>query len=179
NGRWLREELSDEAIVDRMAAWAYNRDNLLKVIPLVRERIDTFSDVAPLASFFVEGLPKLGADDLAMKNMEPADVVRALQFVLWELEALGDWERDAIQAVFTSLAERMGLKIRDLLAPVFVAISGKPVAPPLYDSIEILGPDLSRARVRHAIEVLGGVSNKQSKRLEKEYRSLAGGDAGN
>jgi glutamyl-tRNA synthetase len=36
----------------------------------------------------------------------------------------------------------------------------------------LLGPDMSRARVRHAIEVLGGVSKKAAKRLEKEYQSL-------
>ena len=40
------------------------------------------------------------------------------------------------------------------------------------DSLVILGLDLSRARVRHAIAVLGGVSKKLSKTLEKEYRAL-------
>ena len=37
----------------------------------------------------------------------------------------------------------------------------------------MLGPDMSRARLRHAIEVLGGVSKKAAKRLEKEYRALS------
>ena len=48
------------------------------------------------------------------------------------------------------------MKIRDVLGPVFVAISGKPVSPPLFDSMALIGPDMSRARLRHAIEVLGG-----------------------
>jgi glutamyl-tRNA synthetase len=40
------------------------------------------------------------------------------------------------------------------------------------DSMEMLGPDMSRARIRHAIEVLGGVSKKALKRLEKDYQRL-------
>ena len=36
----------------------------------------------------------------------------------------------------------------------------------------MLGPDMSRARIRHALEVLGGVSKKAAKRLDKEYIAL-------
>ena len=43
----------------------------------------------------------------------------------------------------------------------------------LFDSMALIGPDMSRARLRHAIEVLGGVSKKQLKKLEKEYAGLA------
>jgi len=38
----------------------------------------------------------------------------------------------------------------------------------------MLGPDMSRARIRHAIEILGGVSKKAMKRLDKDYRQLTG-----
>ena len=73
--------------------------------------------------------------------------------------------------LFVELADKLAMKIRDVLAPVFIAVSGKPVSPPLFDSMELLGPDMVRARIRHAINVLGGVSKKQLKKLEKEYRS--------
>lgn len=172
NGRWIREDLNDGEIADRMEAWAYNRENLLRIIPLIKERVDVFSEVAPMVSFFVEGMPDVDESDFAFKNQEPEDTRKILQFALWELEALTEWHRDAINELFRSLADRMGLKIRDVLAPMFVAISGKPVSPPLFDSMAILGPDMVRARVRHALGVLGGVSNKQAKRLEKAYRAL-------
>ena len=42
----------------------------------------------------------------------------------------------------------------------------------VVDSMDMLGPDMSRARIRHAIEVLGGVSKKAAKRLEKEFQAL-------
>ena len=40
------------------------------------------------------------------------------------------------------------------------------------ESMEILGADMTRARLRHAVEVLGGVSKKETKRLDKEFRTL-------
>ena len=66
----------------------------------------------------------------------------------------------------------MELKIRAFLGPLFLALSGRTVALPLYDSMVILGPDLTRVRIREAIEILGGVSKKQAKRFEKRYREL-------
>lgn len=175
NGRWIREELSDEAIADRMTAWALNRDNLMQVIPLLKERVDIFSQFAPQALLFVDGMPELTEASFEHKKLQQEDVVRILQFAAWELDALRAWDRESIHQTLSTLAERMDLKIRDLLAPLFVAIAGKPVSPPLFDSMSLLGPDMCRARVRHALEAAGGVSKKQAKRLEKEYRSLLDG----
>ncbi|MEX0942148.1 MAG: glutamate--tRNA ligase [Pseudomonadales bacterium] len=169
NGRWIRENLDDEAIADRISAWAYNRDNLLKVIPLVKERVDVFSEIAPMASFLFEGLPEVAATDFEFRNTDKEDTLKVLQFVLWDLEALISWDRESINQLFIALAAKLDLKIRDVLAPIFVAITGKPVSPPLFDSMALLGPDMCRARVRHAMVVLGGVSKKQAKRLAKEY----------
>ena len=74
--------------------------------------------------------------------------------------------------------EWMQLKIRDFLKPLFVALSGRSVSLPLFDSMVFLGPDLTRMRLREALKALG-VSKKQAKRLEKqhrEYRSSLGNE---
>ena len=170
NGRWLREELSDEDFADRITQWAFNRDNLLKIIPLIKERVDVFSEFAPRASLFAEGLPEVSAADFEIKGVPIEDVIRILQFALWQTEALRDWNRDSLNVLFVDLAEKLEMKIRDVLAPVFIAIAGKPVAPPLFDSMAILGTDMTRARLRHALKVAGGVSKKKLKKLEREYR---------
>lgn len=173
NGRWLRETLDDEAFADRLQTWLYNRENLMSIIPLVKERVDVFSQLAPMISFFAEGMPALTADDFLIKGKDEDEVKRILQFALWRLEAQTDWHRDSLNRLFEQLAEDMSLKIREVLAPMFIAISGKPVSPPLFDSMALLGPDMCRGRVRHALTVLGGVSKKQAKRLEKDYNSMA------
>jgi glutamyl-tRNA synthetase len=96
-----------------------------------------------------------------------------LQFVLWRLEAQQDWERGALFESLKQLSESLDLKPKALFAPLFIAMSGKSSAYSIPDSMSILGPDLTRARLRNAIAVLGGVSKKAAKRLEKEYATLA------
>ena len=84
--------------------------------------------------------------------------------------------RSAADAVvYTGLKDALEVKVKDFLAPLFVAIAGSSASFSVVDSMEMLGPDMSRARIRHAIEVLGGVSKKAAKRLEKEYQNLSEG----
>ena len=126
-----------------------------------------------MAAFLVDGLPAYDESAFNTKHQSLDEIKRVLQFAVWRAEALNDWQHDPLNKLFVDLAEALTMKIRDVLGPVFVAISGKPVSPPLFDSMALIGPDMSRARLRHAIEVLGGVSKKQLKKLEKEYAGLA------
>ena len=57
------------------------------------------------------------------------------------------------------------------MAPLFIAIAGSTSSFSVMDAMVLLGSDMSRARIRHAIDVLGGVSKKQLKKLEKEYQN--------
>ncbi len=95
-----------------------------------------------------------------------------LQFALWRLEALRTWERGELFAELKTLAEQMGLKIKDAIAPVFVAIAGSTASFPVVDSMQIIGPDMSRARIRHAINALGGFGKSKQKDLEKIFDKL-------
>jgi glutamyl-tRNA synthetase len=136
--------------------------------------METLSDFAPLASFLVSGTLPLNEESFAGVKAEREATVRQMQFALWRLEALRHWSRDTIWDDLKNLADTLDIKIKDLLAPLFVAIAGSSASFSVVDSMELLGPDMSRARIRHAIEVLGGVSKKALKRLEKEYQQLAG-----
>jgi len=71
-----------------------------------------------------------------------------------------------------SLAKAMGIKMGDFMQPLFVAIAGTPNSWSVVESMTMLGPDMTRARLRHALNVLEGFSKKESKRVEKEYQAL-------
>lgn len=174
NGRYIREDLDVKAFAKRIQDWALNEDYLMKIAPLVQQRVDTLGDLGFLSAFFFANEVNPSAEDLKASSKKDDDVLlRIFQFGLWRLEALKTWKSEAIQEVFKTLATEMDLKIRDVVKPYFVAISGSASSTPLFDSMEVLGPDLSRVRVRKAIDALGGVSKKAAKRLEKEYRTLA------
>ena len=172
NGLWIREDLDEEALADRLVAWAYNRENLLRVLPHAQKRMETLSDFGPLAGFLVAGTLDIDATSFDSVRGERDDVVKGLQFALWRLEAQRHWTRENIWNDLKGLADGFGIKIKDFLAPLFIAISGSSASFSVVDSMELLGPDMSRMRIRHAIEVLGGVSKKAAKRLEKEYQQL-------
>jgi glutamyl-tRNA synthetase len=173
NGLWLREDLDQEQLADRLVEWAYNRDNLLKVLPHAQKRMETLSDLAPLAGFLVSGTLPIDEASFAAVPGEGEEIVRHLQFALWRLEAQRHWTRDNIWGDLKGIADALGVKVKDFLAPLFVAIAGSSASFSVVDSMEMLGPDMSRTRIRHAIEVLGGVSKKALKRLEKEYQQLS------
>jgi glutamyl-tRNA synthetase len=172
NGLWIREDLSEAQLAERLVQWAYNEQNLMQVLPHAQKRMETLSDFAPLAAFLVSGTLPITEASFAEIKGEREDLVANLQFALWRLEALREWDRDAVWNALKSLAEAMGIKIKDLLAPLFVAIAGSSASFSVVDSMAMIGPDMSRARLRHAIEVLGGVSKKSAKRLEKAYAEL-------
>ena len=109
-----------------------------------------------------------------MKGKTPPELAGILQILLWELERTKEFTAETLERLFRDLSEKMGLKLRDLTAPCFVALSGRAVWTPLFGSMEILGSDMVRMRLRKAIEVLGGISGKRLKALEKEYRDLFG-----
>lgn len=172
NGMWIREDLDVSALADRLQAWAYNRENLEKVLPHAQKRMETLSDFAPLTAFLASGILPITEADFADIKGEREDIVKGMQFSLWRLEQQRDWSRDALWNELKGLADTLDVKVKDFLAPLFVAIAGTSASISVVDAMELLGPDMSRARVRHAIEVLGGVSKKAMKRLEKEYATL-------
>ncbi|MEL0094166.1 MAG: glutamate--tRNA ligase, partial [Pseudomonadales bacterium] len=92
NGRWLRESLSDDDFIDRLVEWRFNRDQLQQVIPLVKERVDVFSQLAPMTAYLVEGMPAINAESFAASKQSEDELKRSLQFALWVLEAQQDWQ---------------------------------------------------------------------------------------
>jgi glutamyl-tRNA synthetase len=85
---------------------------------------------------------------------------------------LRHWQKDDIFAICKGMAETLDIKPKDLFATLFVVITGTTNSVSVFDAMENLGPDMSRARIRHAIELLGGLSKKEAKRWDKEYQAL-------
>ena len=173
NGTWLREDFDAQSLKERLKSWLWNDETLDKILPHAQGRMDVMSDFIPMSAYLLSGEVQVTADAFDDTADSQEELLKRLQFVLWRLEAQQDWERGALFATLKGLADTLELKPKVLFAPLFVAISGKSSAYSIPDSMSILGPDLTRARLRNAISVLGGVSKKAAKRLEKEYAALA------
>ena len=109
-------------------------------------------------------------------KLETADQLKILQFSLWRLETLSHWQRDNLFTELKFLAEALEIKVKDFLAPLFIAVSGSTSSFSVMDAMDLLGSDMTRARLRNGIDVLGGVSKKQMKSMEKAYRAINSGN---
>ncbi|KXS38357.1 MAG: glutamyl-tRNA synthetase [Halomonadaceae bacterium T82-2] len=172
NGVYIREDLDDAALLEALREWAFNEPYVGQILPQVRPRIETLSDVAPLAGHFFAGVVHLDEQSFADVKLERETLLKLLQFLVWRLEGVTRWEKESLLAEVKSLSAAFDLKMKAFLAPVFIAITGSATSTSVMDAMAILGSDMTRARLRHAITVLGGVSKKQAKRFEKEYRDL-------
>jgi glutamyl-tRNA synthetase len=172
NGRYIREDLSVEQLGQRLLDWAGEGDSLHAILRLVHERVDKLSDVLPRVAHFFSGPPALTEASFQHKKISLDECKKTLVFAGMRLDDLLDWSPELLRTELERLSGELSTPLRDLLFPLFVAVSGQAVSTPLFDTLSILGADLARTRVRAAIEALGGVSKKQAKAFELEYRVL-------
>ena len=172
NGLWLRA-LSPEQFAEATMKWALNPQYLMPIIPLVQQRVETLSQLPQLAGFFMAGGVGVSAELLQHKKLSADEVRLVLQLVLWKLEGLRQWNKDNITAIINAVAAHLEIKLRDIMPLIFPAITGQSSSVSVLDAMELLGPDLSRFRLRQALEVLGGVSKKENKEWEKRLAQIA------
>ena len=175
NGMWIRDELTDEQLADRLQDWALNRDTLMSFLPFARQRMEILSDIAPLGSYLVSGKLMVTSKQLKATGFEEEILIEVLQYSLWRLEALQNWNRENIFEALQSIANAMGIKLKPFLAPLFIALTGSSSSISVMDSMNLMGAGISRARLRDSIDLLGGVGKKKLKMMEKAYQQLGSG----
>jgi glutamyl-tRNA synthetase len=130
---------------------------LVAAAPLVQERSAVLADAAAMLRFlFVDDGAGPGAfavdADAADRNLG-ADAVPTLEAALTGLDKVGEWSAPEIEAVLrAALVDGLGLKPRKAFGPVRVAVTGRTVSPPLFESLELLGRERTLARLRAGVE---------------------------
>ncbi len=118
-------------------------------VPLVQERMETLKQSVPMLAFLLlpdERFVVDEADATALLGEASGPVVAAS---IAALEALDGWQSDLIeQALRAALIEGLGLKPKVAFGPVRVAVTGRRISPPLFESIEILGRETTLRRLR-------------------------------
>jgi glutamyl-tRNA synthetase len=155
NARYIRERLDPSSFVERVSAWAISPERLTRIAQLAAPRIERLSDLGPLLAFLFSGRIALRGQDFTSMKLDGAELREAFTTALAEFDALPAWNAFGVETVLKSIAEKLGKKVRDVARPFYVAITGSPTSIPLYDSMELLGRDLVRERLRNALDLLG------------------------
>ncbi|MGM8886509.1 glutamate--tRNA ligase [Psychrobacter sp. 1U2] len=171
NSEWLRE-LTPEELKNRILDWANNSDKLTAMAAAIQPRIELLSDAVNWGGFYFQNLPEITSDDFEHKNLTPEQIMEILQLTLWQLESLPEWSEENIYTTIKGLSAALDIKMRDFIAPFFIAIAGSSSSTPVMNSMWIIGADMTLNRLRHAVEVLGGLGKKKLKKLEKKATDL-------
>ena len=175
NGRYLREDMPPEALLGELKRWALDDDRLRKIVPLAQPRMETMGDWGYLTAFlFAEHVP-VAASELTLKGKTQDELLALFQITVWEMEKLRNFDAQEVKTLFAALSEKTGVKLRDLTRPYYVAVCGSPTSLPLFDAMALLESDITRMRVRRAIDVLGGLSGAKLKAVEQQHQEWFGG----
>ena len=167
NARYLRETLDVPALMARVRAWAFDERYLAAIAGLAQQRIERLSDLSPLCGFFFAGRLDVSVEQLRAAKLDDDTLRKAYALGLTSFDALAEWEHEAIGAQVRAIGDALGLKLRDVVRPFYVAITGSPQSVPLFDSMVLLGRDLVRERLRVALERLGGATNAEVEAWKK------------
>ncbi|MEX1193970.1 MAG: glutamate--tRNA ligase [Dehalococcoidia bacterium] len=160
NGMYIREmspeELAARArpFLEKALGHEVEAARLARIVPLIQERIKTLTEIVEMADFFfTEGPLEYDAATLVGKKFAdaPARAAEGLERVIAASERVTEWSHEALEAAIRTLADEMGVKAGDLFGVVRVAITGKTAAPPLFETMEVLGREVTLARLREAL----------------------------
>ena len=130
-------------------------EKLLAVTPLIRERIKLLGEAPAAADFFF--LPQLAPYDpvelIPSKGGDAAMALRVLQHAQ-EVLATTPFDHDSLDQALRAAASHLGLKAGQAFQPIRVAVCGRKNAPPLFETMAVLGRELCLARIRQAEECL-------------------------
>jgi len=163
NGQHIRalpvEELAAELLpVARAAGFDVSPERMLQVTPLIRERIHTLKEVAAQGDiFFLKDLPPYDAAELIPQKGDAAMAKLALEAAR-EILAKVDFTHDALDAGLRGGSEALKIKAGQMFQPIRVAVCGRKNAPPLFETLEVLGRETCLQRIGVALGLLSKTS---------------------
>ena len=141
--------------VVREAGFDVSPEYIQRITPLVRERIKLLRDVLAVADFFfVDQLPPYDPAELIPQKGDATMAIKALtkaRKVLANMPA-ADFKHDTLDAALRAAAQELKLKAGQMFQPIRVAVCGRKNAPPLFETLEVLGKETTVARIDQAIE---------------------------
>ncbi len=150
------EELSQRLLpIVHEAGFNITAEKMLRITPLIRERIKLLRDVLTAADFFfVDQLPPYDPAELIPQKGDAAMALKALQLAKDVLAGV-EFKHDPLDQALRAAAQELGIKAGQMFQPIRVAVCGRKNAPPLFETLEVLGRETTLARIELAIQKLG------------------------
>jgi glutamyl-tRNA synthetase len=152
--------LTDEDLAQRVKpffvehGYVVDDKKLLKIAPIIKERIGTLDEAVPMAGFFFNKDVNPVREELIAKGLTAEQSAEAARQALKLLSSFSTIELSIVEPPMRELAEQLQLSIGQLFGILRVAVTGQKVSPPLFESMEIIGREVVLERIKRAIEIL-------------------------
>ena len=159
NGTHIRMLMTDD-LAGRLkpyflqAGYTVDDARLLKIIPLIRERMTTLDDCLPFAGWFFRETVEPKREELIARNLTAAQSAEIARKSLDILSALPEITPALAEPPMRNLVETSGLSAGQVFGILRVAVTGQTVSPPLFESMEIVGKEKVLERLMQAIVLL-------------------------
>ena len=160
NGEWIRLLDVDDFVArcgPVLAAGPWNADDFdaesfRAMAPLVQERVATLDDVTGYVDWLFLDAPPIDEASWHKAMVKGPDAAAILDDALVSFATLADtdWTTESLHAVLLAVGEAHGLKLGKAQAPIRVAVTGRTVGPPLFESLALLGRDRTLQRLQAA-----------------------------
>lgn len=157
NAEWVRT-MEPAAFIERSAHWlsegpwqpaSFDAATFEAIAPLVQERVRTLAEVPHMVDFLFLDEPYLDAPSWEKAMLRGTAVAEILDATIEEF-ATCEWRTEVLHDTLLGIGEVHGLKLGKAQAPVRVAVTGRTVGPPLFESLEVLGRERTLARLEAA-----------------------------
>ena len=140
----------------RGAGFRVAPEKMQAITPLIRERIKLLRDVLTAADFFFVDDDQLPPYDPAELIPQKGDAAMALKVLTRAREVLAqtEFKHDSLDQTLRAAAQAMGVKAGQMFQPIRVAVCGRKNAPPLFETLQVLGQETTLARIEQAIKKL-------------------------
>ena len=155
NAEYIRTMHVDE-LAQRLVRFLPGADlaKVRRITPLVQERIKLLSDVASVADFFfVDELPPYDPAELIPQKGDPELALKVLRHARETLRQT-QFEHHALDTALRGAADDLKIKAGQMFQPIRVAVCGRKNAPPLFETLEVIGQQGTLARIDQAIDTL-------------------------
>jgi len=127
-------------------------EQMLRITPLIRERIKLLREVLTAADFFfVDQLPPYDPAELIPQKGDAAMARKVLEKAQAVLAGV-EFKHDPLDQSLRAAAQELGVKAGQMFQPIRVAVCGRKNAPPLFETLEVLGKETTLKRLKQAIE---------------------------
>jgi glutamyl-tRNA synthetase len=149
------EDLSERLLpIVQAAGYKIESAKMLRITPLIRERIKLLNDVLTAADFFfVDQLPPYDPAELIPQKGDAAMALKVLQKAQTVLADV-EFKHDPLDQALRAAAQELGVKAGQMFQPIRVAVCGRKNAPPLFETLEVLGQGPTLQRIATAIRKL-------------------------